>query len=362
MKRSALWCICGLTLLVVPSVSASAAPNRVILDPEGNVRSFYGIPITLTRARLKRLPYRVRKEYYYAEGDRYAQYRITAQDKVDVLVTFERNGKFASAWTESPKAVGFKGMSVGSTLDDLKAAWPDGDFSFYWEDGYVVTFRTPANVSFMFDPKDMPPGAFDHDRPSDFPVPGTIKVKTIAIFPHARPPLKKPASVDLNKTDITISDSETHAMISKLEIERMAGSPSVRLIWHEKDKVRFDRKVDLSNYPDFDIYGVTLLYPDDPVVVSLRYGDFKDCAVKADDRDRVYVKLDSDGATVSLQPPEGSRAIIGEPIPDKYAGRTIGAVAHGCRRTFDPKTGASGLERAYEQTSQLPRQSLVEQK
>jgi len=84
--------------------------------------------------------------------------------------------------------------------------------------------------------------------------------------------------------------------------------------------------------------------------------------LKADDRDRVYVKLDSDGATVSLQPPEGSRAIIGEPIPDKYAGRTIGAVAHGCRRTFDPKTGASGLEKAYEQTSQLPRQSLVEQK
>jgi hypothetical protein len=195
MKRSAWLSICGLTLLIGTVASADPRLNRdrVILDAKGNVRSFYGVPVNLTRAGLKRLPFHVAKRIERPEDTPLAVYTIAAQEGVRLEVTFEHDGTLYGADTESPNAHGPKGLGVGSTLAELKAAWPKGVLLFGFEDGYFVTYVSGTNVLFRFKPADMPFGAFDHNRPRDFPVPDTIKVQSISVYPKPNPVPDKPA-------------------------------------------------------------------------------------------------------------------------------------------------------------------------
>ena len=361
MKRTAFWPIWALTLVIAASTTAAAIPSSspIALDANGNVRSFYGVPITLTRSDLKRLhfPIEMRVEPG-GEGDPYRVYTITAQEKIRVEVTFTDDGALFGANTESPNAVGPKGIGVGSTLSDVKAAWPNGEFLFGFEDGYFVTYVTGTNMLLRFDPKDMPPGAFNHDRPSDFPVPDRIKVQTISFYPRPIPVSEAAELPNKNRSSIEsyrIEDNK-RVPVSKLEMVKMVELSSLRFIWSHESDVRIDRIVDVSKYADVDIYAADLIYWPEPVIISFRYGNFKNCGSREDDRDKVYVKLDASGATTSSRLPEGVNGLEHEPNP-KSAGPKIGDVAHGCRRTFDPRTGASGLERQIE-TIYLRRASI----
>ena len=118
MKRSALWSICGLALLIsfLMGTESSAAPNWVTLDTKGNVRSFYGIPMTLTYSGLKRLHFKTRIGYRWPEGERETVYKIIARNNVEVHVTFGTRGKFYRVQTTSKNAVGPRGIRVGSTI------------------------------------------------------------------------------------------------------------------------------------------------------------------------------------------------------------------------------------------------------
>jgi hypothetical protein len=348
MNRRVCWSICGLVLLIATPASITAKPshNPVVLDAKGNVRSFYGIPVTLTRAGLKRLPYRIKvRDEPGGEGGPYRLYVITAQGGVRVEVTFEDDGKLYGADIQTPRAIALKGLGVGSTLADLKAAWPDGDFMFGFEDGYFVTFVTGTNVIFRFNPDDMPPGAFRHDRPKDFPVPETIKVQTIFLYPKPIPLFERAAPIDPNKNSMTVESGKDHRMTARLEVEQTPGSPFVRLTWTGEGTARIEQAIDVSNYPDFDIWSRYLVHDSDPVVVLFRYGNFKDCGLKDDDRDQMYVTLDKDKTTLSPRPPEGVKLDEVRPFAKYMGGGTINSVTHGCRLTFDPKTGASRLEK-----------------
>jgi hypothetical protein len=367
MKRDIVWLISSLALLFLAPATAQAGPDRspVVLDSNGNVRSFYGVPVTLTRSDLKRLPFRVKaRDEPGGEGGPYRVYVITAQEGVRVEVTFDRDGKLYNAWTESPNAVGPKGVRIGSTLADAKAAWPNGDSLFYFEDGYVATYRTRSNVSFMFDPKDLPRGTFDHDAPWDFPIPDTIKVKTIAVFPKPAPPRPvAPPPIDENKSWMTEEASGDHqiirragggsgdetlqarTIISRLDVEQTPGTQLVRLVWTHEGKLEADRLIDVSAYPEFDIWTRERVWrPDKVVTFSFRYGHFKDCASLLDDRDKVYVTLNGDGAILSSDPPPGVQ-VDNRWALTKFVGHSMNSAAHGCRRTYNPHTGAFGLER-----------------
>ncbi|HEX6741262.1 MAG TPA: hypothetical protein VF079_05645 [Sphingomicrobium sp.] len=345
MKRRALWSIGSLALVmnIVAQADARQAPDRVILDADGNVRTFYGVPVNLTRAGLKRLPFRVKRGHKSSEGIEYAIYKISAPKGVQVEVTFEDGGKLSEAETESPNATAQKGIGVGSTLAEVKAAWPHGMFMYGFADGRYVTFVTGTNVLLRFDPDDMPLGSFDHETPEDFPVPDTIRVQRISIYPKPNPVPKGGAAIDLNKNSTTVEIGGK--TVARLDVERTPGSQIVRLTWSREGRVERDALLDVSRFPDFDIWSRDLIHDTEPVVVAFRYGNFKNCAVSPDDRDHVYVTLDRAGATLSSSPPQGVRAPDERWSLPKFVGKLMNSAAHGCRRTYDPHTGAFGLER-----------------
>lgn len=181
----------------VPPARGRATPAKdwVVVDEKGDVARFYGVPMNLTPASLKRLRYRYKIGHYSAEGDTYTLYTIRAEGGVEVEVQFDK-GRLSSARTSSPNAVGPNGVGVGSPLSAVKAAWPKGRVSYgVQENQAYVTFEAAEpgfmpNVYFYFDPKDMPAHAFDRDHRqarADIEAPQNIRVKAIGIFPRELP-------------------------------------------------------------------------------------------------------------------------------------------------------------------------------
>jgi len=290
------------------------------------------------------MPVKVRTEPG-GEGGPYKVYTIATREGVRVELQFEGDGGLYGADTESTNAVAQKGIGVGSTLAEVKRAWPNGEFMFGFADGRYVTFVTGTNVLFRFNPDDLPPGAFDAERPWDFPVPHTIKVKTISVYPTPNPVSKALPPIDENKTGFTEETQADHRIISRLEVERAPGSPLVRLVWTHEGKVEADRVIDVSGYPDFDIWTRDRVWHPSQVIISFRYGRFKNCAVRGEDRERVFVTLNHQSAILSFRPPEGAKLDDRWPLP-KSVGNLMNSAAHGCRRTYDPKLGTFGLEKA----------------
>lgn len=349
LSSSMQYLIGAAAIALASPTEAAPAPAPVVVDSQGNVARFYGIPIDVTRASLERLHLPVTTRYESAaearDGDPSPIYTVTAANGIEVELIFEQDGKLYEARTRSPNALGPKQVGVGSTLANVKSAWPAGEFFFGFADGAYVTYATGTNVILRFNPDDMPPGAFNHDRPWDFPVPDGIKVRSMSISPHA---IRVSASkaykpLGLSRNSSTIEDGKRNVLY-RLDVERL-GPASVRLTWYQAGNLKFDRTIDVSEFPDLDIWGRNILHDADPVVVSFRYGNFKNCAVRDDDRDEVYVTLRGDTATLTPNPPEGLR--LRQPsAPPKYVGNMMNSAAHGCRRTFDPLTGATGLEKA----------------
>ena len=330
-------------LIAVPSTGhVSPARNPVVLDSHGNVRSFYGVPVNLTRAGLKRLPFRVKiRDEPGGEGGPYRVYVVTAQNGVKVEVQFDDDGTLYGANTRSQNAVGPRGVGVGSALAQVRAAWPEGMFMFGSAEGEYVTYATGTNLLFRFNPADMPPGAFRPGRPANFPVPDNIRVQTISLFRSPIQVAEPAASIDHGKAWTTVGHGA-----SKLEVERIPGTSSIRLIWRDNGQVEIDQVIDVSGYDDFDIWGHDLIYFAGPLVVSFRYGAFKDCDVKDDDRDKVYVSFDGKQATFSARPPAGIKVVEAQPMAKYLGGGAIDSVIHGCQLKFDSKTGAARLGKA----------------
>jgi hypothetical protein len=161
--------------------NAASARTHVMVDAKGNVARFYGVPMRLSISKLKRLPYRVKIGHAYAEGDRYSTATINADDGVQVEVSFGSDRELYLAETASPRAVGPKGIGVGSLLSHVRASWPAGRLLYGVEENEaIVTFITGTNVIYLFDPRDMPPRTFI-DRGSVKDVPD-IRVRRIRVF------------------------------------------------------------------------------------------------------------------------------------------------------------------------------------
>src|SRR3954447_13363812 len=110
----------------VASAPQSNQHGKTLFDAQHNVSQFYGVPINTTLSKLKRLGLRYTVGYQFSEGVRDAVYTVKAPNGIGVKVSFDDDGKLYSAETSSRNAVGPKGIGVGSTLSEAKAAWPSG--------------------------------------------------------------------------------------------------------------------------------------------------------------------------------------------------------------------------------------------
>jgi hypothetical protein len=109
-------------------------------------------------------------------------YKIIAKNGVDLNVEFD-SGKLYLIETASTTAVGPRGIRIGSSLSDVKKAWPAGKLIYGSEEGRFVTYITGTNVLYLFDPKGVPSTTSDL---TDVEMPN-IKVQTIRILPRPNP-------------------------------------------------------------------------------------------------------------------------------------------------------------------------------
>jgi len=334
MMRSVWWLVGSLALLANAAAHADVrqAQNRVILDTDGNVRTFYGVPVKLTRSGLKRLHFRVTKKIERYEDSPVAVYTIAAQEGVLIEATFERDGRLYGADTDSPNARGPKGLGIGSTLAELKAAWPKGVLLFGFEDGYFVTFVSGTNVLFRFNPADMPKGAFDHNRPRDFPVPDTIRVQSMSVYSKPNPIPKPYDPGDYDFSESSFTGEVLKNVPVQVDVVRVKRSALRRISARLGGKALAGFVFDPSNYPDFDPYSIKVRFASGTLYLEFRYGPYKDCNTKEDDRNSLYVFFGRDRTTISSSIGKfGDKHIAnGSLITRRRDAETPVATVHGC--------------------------------
>lgn len=331
-----------LALALAHPLHAKPADPAIAVDAEGNVRTFHGVPMTLTKDGLKDLPFAVKEVQTQSEGIDDTEYAITTRGNVVVQVSFDDDGKLHGAKSDSPHARDAHGVGVGSTLAEVKAAWPTGSFIYGMVHGGYATFITGSNILYRFDPDDMPKGAFDLETPSDFPVPETIRVGSMSVYPEPLPVTKAVATPDSSKNWITVEQDRKEIM--RLDLEQAPGTSEVRITFTREGRVELDRAIDVSAYPDFDIWAREFVYDKEPVVVQFRHGPFKNCGVEEDDRERVYAILSGTDVRLSSEAPPGITLMPSAGLPKRFfIPRKMNGAAHGCRRTFDPATGKFGI-------------------
>lgn len=137
-----------LVLLLMPTQMASSR-SHVTLDKGGNVERFYGIPLKVTEEGLKQLPFTVKVTYRMGEDGRVPIYCLTGKDAVQIRLEFE-SGHLYLLETDSKNAVGPKGIHVGSSLREVRKAWPKGKLLFGQEEGGFVTYVSGTNVLYLF--------------------------------------------------------------------------------------------------------------------------------------------------------------------------------------------------------------------
>lgn len=159
--------IAAMSLLAAPmpvaAIPASELPHTVI-DKNCVVTRFYDVPLNLKLSDLNALGIDHTRAYHLGEGDYYPEATLLVDKNVLLQVEFsdEKEPEVYQMRTSSPGAMGPRGVAIGTTLKEVRAKWPEGKFYWATAHGNYVAFTNGTNVFFEFDPRDMPPAAFDN--------------------------------------------------------------------------------------------------------------------------------------------------------------------------------------------------------
>lgn len=162
-------------LILACQTNAQTSPGLSNIIPK-----FFGIPINLKLNEIRKLRYSSIISTESGEGDTYTVASIIAERGVRVKVIFDLDGKFYRAQTRSTHAVGPRRIGVGSTLANVRRAWPNGRLNYGVEDGPFVTYVTGTNLLYRFNPSDVTSGSLQSI--DDKAVPPGVKVQLIEIF------------------------------------------------------------------------------------------------------------------------------------------------------------------------------------
>ena len=164
-----------------PAFAWKDSPTSVV-EEKGVVREFYGVPLDLTIHALEDSKIKFSPGWGTAEGTYYPKAIIHAPGGIELVAAFSDEGDLYMLETSSPGAIGPRQISVGSSLAEVKRAWPEGRFVWGSEDGRYATFDTGARVYYQFSPDALPSRAWDIPS-KPVVIDPNIKVVTIRVAP-----------------------------------------------------------------------------------------------------------------------------------------------------------------------------------
>ena len=153
------------SLAIAVPLAAKVPSDRLseTIFEQGCVTRFYGVPLNLKLSELEALDVDYTRGFVSGEGDYYPAATLLVGRNVLLQAEFNTDEvpTLYQLTTSSAGAIGPGGVAIGSTLRDVRRKWPKG--KFYWASahGPYVAFTNGTNVYFEFDPREMPPGAFD---------------------------------------------------------------------------------------------------------------------------------------------------------------------------------------------------------
>lgn len=171
-------------LLLLALAQPAYSRNHVTFDKSGNVEKFYGVPLQITKDKIKNLPFTITVSYRMGEDGKTPIYCLENRSGIKIRLEFEANRLYLLE-TNSAGAVGPRGIHVGSSLREVKKAWPDGKLLYGQEEGGFITYVSGTNVLYLFDPsllKSFNPRGLDLNGED-----ASLKVSTIRILPRANP-------------------------------------------------------------------------------------------------------------------------------------------------------------------------------
>lgn len=121
----------AIVIALASPVASRARELAPIRSENGDVRTFYGVPVKLNLKSVGalHLPHRNGEEPG-GEGKTLRTLTFHGRDNVSVKAIFDRRGDCVELKTTSRRAADPRGIRVGNTLAQVREAWPEGKLFF----------------------------------------------------------------------------------------------------------------------------------------------------------------------------------------------------------------------------------------
>lgn len=166
-----------------PGIGAEAAGERIVYVIDSEAGGVAGIAVGMTETELREAgwPYEARTEIQ--EGDEYKIYDIRLTADAWLECTLDLENILAGIESRSSEVRDKHGLGVGSTLGELKQAYPSGRMIKGIAEGRYASFVTDTRLIFRFDPNDLDDACFDHRQ--ECAIDDSMAVQAIAIGRYA---------------------------------------------------------------------------------------------------------------------------------------------------------------------------------
>ncbi len=165
------------------AVSAEAMEESVSYVIDSDAGGVAGISVGMTETELRETgwPYETRTEIQ--EGDEYKIYAIRLAGGARLKCTLDLENILARIESSSSEIHDKHGLGAGSSLSELKQAYPSGRLSKGVAEGRYASFVTGTRLIFRFDHDDLDETCFDYRQ--ECTINESIAVQSITIGRHA---------------------------------------------------------------------------------------------------------------------------------------------------------------------------------